>query len=130
MNFNLTFSEEMSEKIILQAKQLDITSTHFIEHLVLSALETESSFDFIGAAAKIRNEVADLVEKLGYGGQFSLNDCPFFKQLLTKNPEIRATIGRNFNKAVRNNSIPHVRRCTFRNGKLKNVNGSAVYEIF
>lgn len=130
MNFNLTFSEEMSEKIILQAKQLDITSTHFIEHLVLSALETESSFDFIGAAAKIRNEVADLVEKLGYGGQFSLNDCPFFKQLATTNPEIRATIGRNFNKAVRNNSIPRVRRCAFRNGELKNVNGSAVYEIF
>ena len=130
MNFNLTFSDELNEKILEEAKRLDVTPTYFIEHLVLSALDNQKPFDYISAAAEIRADVSTLVETLGYGAQFSLNDCASFQKISTSNPGLRGNVGRNFNKAVRNNSIPHVRRCTFRNGELKNVNGSAVYEIF
>ena len=106
MNFSISLSDELSEKIILKAAENNITPTHYIEMLINSIIidDPDAYFDYISAANIITEQAEALAKENSVGKTFPLNDLPYFKELnntidlngRTAPSTVKARIGRNF----------------------------------
>mgnify|MGYP003486527739 FL=1 len=139
MNFNISLSDELSEKIILKAAENNITPTHYIEMLINSIIidNPNAYFDYISAANIITEQAEALAKENSVGKTFPLNDLPYFKELnntidlngRTAPSTVKARIGRNFNKAVANDAVKNIKRAQTPNGELRFLHGAALYEV-
>ena len=111
MNFSISLSDELSEKIILKAAENNITPTHYIEMLINSIIidNPDAYFDYISAANIITEQAEAFARKYPVGKTFPLNDLAYFKELnntidlngRTAPSTVKARIGRNFSTVRR-----------------------------
>ncbi|MGG0656450.1 hypothetical protein [Rummeliibacillus pycnus] len=131
---NLPIEDELFKHLELQAKKHKISVNNEIIN-ILESVFFEEPFDFDLALNKLIKETESLPE----GKEFVLNQLESYSNIsmgkvdsnsrLIKPSINRRELGKRFNKAVRNNDIPHVKRAKNENGEDIRWYDTSVYII-
>ncbi|QTC40992.1 hypothetical protein I7V34_18170 [Bacillus sp. V3] len=111
---HLSIDQELFDAVEEAAKRNNTTVDFFIIKMLKGVCYDHESFDYMQALDTLIKETGTLPDKK----EFVLLDLPSFSEISVTKAEqarlqpavIRARVGKAFNKAVKNNQVPNVKR--------------------